>query len=33
LKTLPAPVQKDIPDFPSIDTWVNLKSLVQLVME
>src|SRR5579862_8949945 len=27
LKTLPAPVQKDIPDFASIDTWVNLKSL------
>ncbi len=27
LKTLPAPVQKDIPGFPSIDTWVNLKSL------
>src|SRR5690242_14002929 len=23
LKTLPASVQKDIPDFPSIDTWVN----------
>jgi len=27
LKTLPAHVQKDIPDFASIDTWVNLKSL------
>src|SRR5262249_5728773 len=27
LKTLPAPAQKDIPDFPSINTWVNLKSL------
>jgi hypothetical protein len=27
LKTLLPPVQKDIPDFPSIDTWVNLKSL------
>ena len=27
LKTLPAPVQKDIPDVASIDTWVNLKSL------
>lgn len=27
LKTLPAPVQKDIPELPSIDTWVNLKSL------
>jgi hypothetical protein len=27
LKTLPEPAQKDIPDFPSIDTWINLKSL------
>ncbi|SFQ54043.1 glycosyl hydrolase family 28-related protein [Parafilimonas terrae] len=27
LKTLPAPAQKDIPDFPAIDSWVNLKTL------
>src|SRR6202012_1257545 len=23
----PAPVKSDIPDFPSIDTWINLKTL------
>ena len=27
LKALPPPVQKDIPAFPSINTWVNLKTL------
>lgn len=27
LKALPAPTQKDIPDFPDIKTWVNLKAL------
>ncbi len=27
LKSMPSPAQKDIPDFPPMDTWVNLKSL------
>jgi hypothetical protein len=27
LKDMPAPAKSDIPDFPAIDTWVNLKSL------
>ncbi|MEO3403616.1 glycosyl hydrolase family 28-related protein [Mucilaginibacter sp. CAU 1740] len=27
LSALPAPAQKDIPDFPAINTWANLKSL------
>ena len=27
LKVLPAPAQKDIPELPAIDTWVNLKAL------
>lgn len=27
LKTLPAPVQKDLPELPSMNTWVNVKSL------
>ncbi len=27
MERFPAPVSKDIPDFPAIETWVNLKSL------
>jgi hypothetical protein len=32
LTALPGPAKKDIPDFPLIDTWANLKSLVQKAM-